>query len=195
MYYAFIILFFRVESKIEKHFRKKEQNQKVEYEEIISIKLFNYFQALICILSSIEFFVISESRNLLVLNMSVGFFLVIGGIYLRIKAIETLGIYWSYNVKILFNHRIIHTGIYKYIKHPAYLGNIYILGIFLVTNLYFSILISFVFLSVFNIWRINKENKLLSEIECLEKERKYKFTTINIGHLTNLHPKSDSKLI
>lgn len=170
IYFVFIVLFFSAESKIEKLFRKKGQDQKIEYEEKTSIKFFKSFQFLISIVSSIEFAVLSENRNLLVLNMAFGLLLVITGIYLRIKAIKTLGIYWSYNIKILAEHKIGETGIYKFIKHPAYLGNIYILGIFLISNLYYTITISCIFLAFFSIYRIKKENRLLSEIEYVNRE-------------------------
>lgn len=165
IYYVIIFLFFKMESKIEKLFRKKELHPKISYEEKNSLRYFKLFKNVICIISSFEFSFIAESRNFIALNITFGMFLVLIGIYLRIIAIYTLGKYWSYNVRILENHEIIYKGIYRFIKHPAYLGNVFILGIFLVSNLYFSLLVSFIFITGFNLWRINSENKLLAEIQ------------------------------
>jgi isoprenylcysteine carboxyl methyltransferase (ICMT) family protein YpbQ len=159
-----------MESKLEKLYRTKEFNPKVEYEEAKSLKYFKLFQTAICIISSIEFSEISLQFQFITVNIVIGLSLIVIGVYLRITAIKTLGKYWSYNVRILANHEIIDRGIYHYIKHPAYLGNIFILGIFLICNLYASLLISFIFLSGFNYWRIRLENKLLKDLRYKKRE-------------------------
>jgi len=73
-----------------------------------------------------------------------GFIIFISGGIFRIWAIQTLGKYYSHIVRKIDGHKIIDTGPYKYIRHPAYTGmitahvgitifyfNYYTLGIFL----------------------------------------------------------------
>ena len=46
------------------------------------------------------------------------------GICFRLWAIITLGHYYSHIVRKVDNHKIIDSGLYKYIRHPAYAGMI-----------------------------------------------------------------------
>ena len=46
----------------------------------------------------------------------------LGGILFRLWAIQTLGKYYSHIVRQVGGHKIIHTGPYAYIRHPAYAG-------------------------------------------------------------------------
>lgn len=51
-----------------------------------------------------------------------GFIIFIFGISFRIWAIRTLGQYYSHAVRKVEGHKIIESGLYKYIRHPAYSG-------------------------------------------------------------------------
>lgn len=53
-----------------------------------------------------------------------GFVIFISGVCLRFWAVATLGNYYSHIVRVVDEHRIIDTGPYKYIRHPAYTGMI-----------------------------------------------------------------------
>lgn len=53
-----------------------------------------------------------------------GLFLLIIGVGVRWIAISTLGRFFSINLTIQENHRIIECGIYKHIRHPSYTGAI-----------------------------------------------------------------------
>ncbi|KFG95205.1 guanylate kinase [Burkholderia paludis] len=44
------------------------------------------------------------------------------GIALRIVAIHTLGKFYSHKVRTLADHRIVQTGPYRWVRHPAYAG-------------------------------------------------------------------------
>lgn len=91
----------------------------------------------------------------------IGVLLVVIGIVVRGIAIKTLGEYFSSDVETWDNHSIVKVGIYKYIRHPAYSGNILqVIGFPLVLNSYLSLILSAITIIVF-IWRIHVEEKFL----------------------------------
>ncbi|HUT73366.1 MAG TPA: isoprenylcysteine carboxylmethyltransferase family protein [Armatimonadota bacterium] len=51
-----------------------------------------------------------------------GLVLVIGGLSLRIAAGRTLGRWWSLRAEIREGQPLVRTGVYRVIRHPAYLG-------------------------------------------------------------------------
>jgi protein-S-isoprenylcysteine O-methyltransferase Ste14 len=51
-----------------------------------------------------------------------GLILIVGGLIIRWTAIFTLRQYFTVNVAIQTGHRIVQKGLYKIIRHPAYLG-------------------------------------------------------------------------
>lgn len=70
-----------------------------------------------------------------------GLILIVSGIVIRRTAIFTLKRQFTVNVAIVENHRVIDTGIYHYVRHPAYLGG---MVSFLGLALYFGNWISFI---------------------------------------------------
>jgi protein-S-isoprenylcysteine O-methyltransferase Ste14 len=64
---------------------------------------------------------IQESPHLVQI---IGFVIFVLGITLRLFAIKTLGKYYSHIVRRVENHKIIDSGPYRYIRHPAYAGMI-----------------------------------------------------------------------
>jgi len=92
----------------------------------------------------------------------IGAVLVVTGIAIRGIGIKTLGKYFSRDVETWDNHVIVKTGIYKYIRHPAYAGNIMqLIGFPLVLNSYFCLILSFITIACY-MWRIIVEEKFLS---------------------------------
>jgi len=162
--FFFIFLFFKVESKLEKLFKKQDRlDEEIIFEESKSLKLFKFFNILLCCIASgeISYYSVHFSYS----SIFASIFIAIG-FFLRILAIKELGNYWSYNIKIYKKHQIIQTGIYRYLNHPAYLGNIYILGFFMIFNLYYTSLITTFFILLFGIWRAKIEDKYLSSFRC-----------------------------
>jgi protein-S-isoprenylcysteine O-methyltransferase Ste14 len=53
-----------------------------------------------------------------------GFLLLVSGACFRLRAIASLGIYYSHVVRKIEGHKIIDTGPYRYLRHPAYAGMI-----------------------------------------------------------------------
>ncbi|MFT6154809.1 MAG: protein-S-isoprenylcysteine O-methyltransferase Ste14 [Bermanella sp.] len=52
----------------------------------------------------------------------IGLTLFIFGVLFRLNAINTLGRFYSHRVRLVGEHRIIDTGPYRYVRHPAYTG-------------------------------------------------------------------------
>lgn len=86
------------------------------------------------------------------------------GLSMRILAIIELKGYWSYHVAIYPNQKRIKTGIYVYLRHPAYLGNIYVIGLFLLFGANYTSIIFLPLLVIFYKYRVNTEERLL---QCL----------------------------
>ena len=90
-----------------------------------------------------------------------GLVLYVIGIGLRSAAIFSLQEFWSYHVIRISNHKICKLGIYSVLKHPAYVGNIYILGVLLMMMAPCTAFFSFLFIVVFGSYRISLERKNL----------------------------------
>jgi protein-S-isoprenylcysteine O-methyltransferase Ste14 len=75
-----------------------------------------------------------------------GLSVIFAGAWIRFSAMQILGRHFSYAVSIHEQHELIEKGLYRYIRHPAYLG---ILLISLGMGLAFANWISLVSLSVF----------------------------------------------
>lgn len=102
---------------------------------------------------------------------SMGLVIAITGTIIRAVGITTLGKYFSAHIEIWDNQRIVEEGIYKYIRHPAYSGNVMqTIGFPLILNAYFSITISIIVIALF-VYRIVLEEKVL--IEAFPQYREY----------------------
>lgn len=91
----------------------------------------------------------------------IGISLILLGVTLRMVAIRTLGTMWSFHAAVLNDHVVINKGIYKYIKHPAYLGNIYLAGLALTFGSLISSLVAFLIVLLFFLIRIPIEERIL----------------------------------
>ena len=93
-----------------------------------------------------------------------GLAVIVAGVYIRFTAMRTLSRHFTYAVGIQEQHELIEQGLYRYIRHPAYLGE---LLIFLGVGLAFANWISLISLCVcpfiaFSV-RIKVEEKVLLE--------------------------------
>jgi len=91
----------------------------------------------------------------------IGVALITIGYVIRRIARKTLGKYYSHALRILKDHKLIKHGIYKYIRHPAYLGAILIwLGIPLTLSSAHGLILMTLLIPCY-IYRIKIEEKLL----------------------------------
>jgi protein-S-isoprenylcysteine O-methyltransferase Ste14 len=101
-----------------------------------------------------------------VLFIIIGALLVLIGIVIRISSIMTLKQHYTYTVTKTENHELIETGLYKYIRHPGYLGFLIVfLGISTALSNWLSILLMMgpVMIGIMNRIRI-EENFLIEQM-------------------------------
>jgi protein-S-isoprenylcysteine O-methyltransferase Ste14 len=93
-----------------------------------------------------------------------GIALMLAGISVRWVAIYTLGKYFTRRVTILDDHRVVQSGLYKYLRHPSYsgflLGN---LGLGLAFSNWLSLIIIFVPTLAAALYRMHVEEKALTQ--------------------------------
>lgn len=66
---------------------------------------------------------------------------IVAGIWIRYSAMRTLASYFTYRVEIQPQHRLVETGLYRFVRHPAYLGQLLVfLGIGLALANWISLL-------------------------------------------------------
>jgi protein-S-isoprenylcysteine O-methyltransferase len=54
---------------------------------------------------------------------ALGALLVLGGIAIRLRAVRELGRFFRTKVTLLDDHRLVTSGLYAHLRHPAYTGN------------------------------------------------------------------------
>jgi protein-S-isoprenylcysteine O-methyltransferase Ste14 len=95
---------------------------------------------------------------------SVGLILLLAGIAIRWTAVYTLGKYFTGTVLIKDDHRLIQSGLYRRLRHPAYTGTLIAhLGLGLSFSNWFSIALSSAPYLVAAIYRIHVEERALRE--------------------------------
>jgi protein-S-isoprenylcysteine O-methyltransferase Ste14 len=97
------------------------------------------------------------------LTSLVGLVFLLAGLWLRAQATRTLGRYFSPDVRILPEHELIRVGVYKYVRHPIYLGTL--LAFFSVPLLFHSLygFLVMVLKIPLTIYRIRIEEQALLE--------------------------------
>lgn len=107
-----------------------------------------------------------------------GLVLYVIGLFLRTKAIATLGKFHSPDIEIYSDQKIISSGPYKYIRHPIYAGIILeVIAIPIIFNAYLGLLISlFLYIPVL-IYRLIEEERMLEK----HFKEKYKIYKQNVG--------------
>lgn len=84
---------------------------------------------------------------------------------IRRSALKSLGEFYSSKLRIMPNHRVVRVGLYRYIRHPAYLGTILMSlgGPLVLESLYSSLIMSLII--PFYLYRIRiEENMLLKKL-------------------------------
>ena len=86
------------------------------------------------------------------------------GLIVRVTSILKLKQHFTYTVTKINNHQLIETGLYKYIRHPGYLGQLIIfLGIATSLSNWLSVLLMMIPVSVGYINRIKVEEKFMTQ--------------------------------
>ena len=114
----------------------------------------------------IVFFSIAEYlfqvKSVVTMITMFGLLLYMFGVFLRRKAIKTLGDNWSVYIEIKNEHELIKNGIYKRIKHPYCIAVMFeLLGVCLISNSYIALLFVFFAQLPLLLIRIHLEEKVL----------------------------------
>lgn len=110
----------------------------------------------------------------------IGLFMLGFGMLGRVYSIQMLGKMFTVNVNISSNHNLVKAGIFKYIRHPAYMGAIIsFVGFGLSLNNWISFIIVSIAVPAVMIHRINIEEKALLEKFGAEYEM-YQKTTFRL---------------
>jgi protein-S-isoprenylcysteine O-methyltransferase Ste14 len=95
---------------------------------------------------------------------ALGILIIIIGLMIRIISIRTLKQYFTYSVAKAENHKIIEKGVYKYIRHPGYLGQLLIFtGISISLSNWLSVIIMLLWTLIGYMNRIRVEEKFMIE--------------------------------
>ena len=93
-----------------------------------------------------------------------GLALLLAGVCIRWAAVYTLGKYFTCVVLIKDDHRLVRSGLYKHVRHPAYTGALLAhLGLGMSFSNWFSIALSFVPYSVAALYRLRVEEQALRD--------------------------------
>jgi protein-S-isoprenylcysteine O-methyltransferase Ste14 len=105
---------------------------------------------------------ISQSISI---SFVLGLIIAASGITIRLWAISTLGKFFHSTVKCVEGQNLIENGPYRYIRHPSYSGALLsILGLSVMLETYWSLLLSVVLLFPAYYYRIWNEEKLLKTV-------------------------------
>jgi protein-S-isoprenylcysteine O-methyltransferase Ste14 len=92
----------------------------------------------------------------------VGMALFVIGFTIRIHSLLTLKQYFTYSVAKVEDHKLIETGLYKYIRHPGYLGQLIIFaGISISLSNWLSILLMMIPVTLGYFYRIKVEERFM----------------------------------
>jgi protein-S-isoprenylcysteine O-methyltransferase Ste14 len=161
---AFIFLFISIEGKLRKG---KEAIDMVPTKEDNSSTRFvglNFGISMIAITLSIVLNIFSIGYYDAIWTSFVGISGIAIGIFIRISAAKTLGRFYTRILKITDNHQLVEEGLYKFIRHPGYLGVIILFISAGITsrNLLCLLIIVITILPAY-LYRISVEEKMLAE--------------------------------
>ncbi len=94
----------------------------------------------------------------------VGMAVFVIGFIIRIHSLLTLKQFFTYSVARVENHKIIETGLYKFIRHPGYLGQLIIfIGISILISNWLSILFMMIPITLGYLNRMKVEERFMLE--------------------------------
>ena len=94
----------------------------------------------------------------------IGIIVIIIGIIIRLISIKQLGRFFTVDVTIRKDHQLMQSGFYKYLRHPSYTGSLLsFVGFGLSLNNWVSLAIVFIPMLFAFIYRMNIEEKVLTE--------------------------------
>jgi protein-S-isoprenylcysteine O-methyltransferase Ste14 len=94
----------------------------------------------------------------------IGMALVVAGLTVRVRSMLTLKQFFTYSIAKVKNQKIIEDGLYKFIRHPGYLGQLMIfIGISVSMSNWLSMLVMIIPVTAGYLYRIRVEERFMSE--------------------------------
>jgi protein-S-isoprenylcysteine O-methyltransferase Ste14 len=91
-----------------------------------------------------------------------GLFIILVGLVIRITSIYTLKHHFTYSVARIDNHELVKKGLYKFIRHPGYLGQLLIFtGLAISLSNWLSVFLMLIFTLAGYIYRIKIEEQFM----------------------------------
>ncbi|MBE0538950.1 MAG: isoprenylcysteine carboxylmethyltransferase family protein [Ignavibacterium sp.] len=96
---------------------------------------------------------------------SIGLFLIAIGLIIRVISIWQLRQYFTYSVSKVENHEIVEKGLYKFIRHPGYLGQLIIFtGISISLSNWLAVILMLLTTCIGFLNRIRVEEKFMTDL-------------------------------
>lgn len=164
--YALISFFFVIENVLRKG-KDAKTFEKSKYDNRSTVLLgFTFVTSVLLLMITplLNHYRFGNIKTNLFLN---GFSLLImlSGITIRITAAITLGRFYTRTLRKTDNHVIVSNGLYKYIRHPGYLGTMLVFwGAGLAVGNVISLSIITILILIAYLYRIKVEEKMLNDI-------------------------------
>jgi protein-S-isoprenylcysteine O-methyltransferase Ste14 len=140
-----------------------EETKRDQSSDRFSILVILIMSSLSVIASVSEWGYFNDAKQTSWLITIIGAVLLVGGISIRVWAIQTLGKHFTATVTLTNDHQLVKSGPYQWVRHPSYLGAFMaIVGAPLFLNAYWATLIAFLSMTLAYYLRIGVEEKMLS---------------------------------
>ena len=143
MNFSVFLILFLLGAMVERTYERRYSHQAVRGERKMdwSFTAFHTLHVLIYFGTAAEYLVLQRPVHWLVTALGLVLFLISAAV--RLIAIRTLGKFWSLHLEIREGHQLIRSGIYQYVRHPAYLAiMLEVISIPLVGNAYYSLVVA-----------------------------------------------------
>ncbi|WEG13336.1 isoprenylcysteine carboxylmethyltransferase family protein [Pullulanibacillus sp. KACC 23026] len=150
--YLPIVLYFLLEFNRRKPVKEEKQNRGSSFYIGVALGL------MITIPKFMYSFTANKYNSLLFSGVIVGLI----GVWIRYSSMKQLGRFYSRNVGMQGEHKLIQSGLYKYIRNPGYLGSfLTFLGFALSSSSYVAIIINIILFFLAYSYRIKIEERAL----------------------------------
>lgn len=161
--FSSIFIFVKVIGLVER--RLAQQSPPTRYELVPwSIYFFKWFRNITLLVAAVESQMLYINHTDHFGSICAGLIMLIGGLCLRWLAIHQMGEMWSFKAVRFHDHYIVSDGLYRFIKHPAYIGNLWLPGLMLMLDAKIAFIVAMLGVIIFYFIRVTAETYILNEI-------------------------------
>ncbi|MED0936958.1 hypothetical protein COE20_14715 [Bacillus cereus] len=116
------------------------------------------FALMLTIPEIMYFFTVNKINSLLFFGVIIALI----GVWIRFSSMKILGRFYSRNVGMQGGHKLIQNGLYKYVRHPGYLGSfLTFLGFAISSSSFIAVFINIILFFLVYSYRIKIEERVL----------------------------------